>query len=166
MSAPQTPIHGAAVAVALDPDGPLEGALILGPSGCGKSALALSLIEACPWGRTALVADDVVVAVRRGDAIIARAPQGIAGVIEIRGFGPARARAVSESRLIAAFELSLSPERLPEPKIWTLGDARGLSLWPFHPGGDAPARMRAILRSVLGGQIDWRAHHSESASAS
>lgn len=160
----ETQIHGAAVAVALDWDGPLAGALILGPSGSGKSALALSLIETCPFRRTALVADDVVLAATRGGSVFARAPEKIAGLIEIRGFGPARARAVPESRLLAAFDLGHSPERLPDTQAMAVGDNGSLPLWRFQGDGDAPARLRAILRSVLGGQMHWRAHHSESIS--
>jgi HPr kinase/phosphorylase len=155
-------IHGAAVAVAFDWDGPLAGALIVGRSGSGKSALAVSLIEACPWRRTALVADDVVLASRRGEAIFASAPERLAGLIEIRGFGPARVRAVFEARLVAAFDLSLPPERLPEPRSMAVGEGARLPLWPFHADGDSPSRLRAIVRSVLGRQLKQRAHDSES----
>lgn len=165
MTNPDAQIHGVAIAVALDWDGPLAGALIVGPSGGGKSALALSLIESCPWRRTALVADDIVLATFRERALWARAPAALAGLIEIRGFGPARIRTVCEARLCAAFDLGVPSERLPEPSMKQFGANASLPLWPFAPGGDAPSRLRAILRSVLGGQTPWRAHHSESASS-
>lgn len=144
-------IHGVAVAVAVDPDGPLAGALLLGPPGAGKSALALSLIEACPYGRTALVADDVVVISTEGGAVFARAPEKIRGLIELRGYGPARVRAAPRTRLVAAFEIAGDVPRLPQPVTRRFGGAE-VPAWPFAREGDAPARIRLILRSILGGQ--------------
>lgn len=67
------------------------GVLIRGASGAGKSALALQLIEASrARGRFAtLVADDRVwLSVLHGRPI-ARVPEPIAGLVEIRGYGPA-----------------------------------------------------------------------------
>ena len=69
--------HASAVAL----DG--QGVLILGPSGSGKSSLALQLI-----GQGAvLIGDDQIVLTRQGDAVMAAAPAGIAGLIEARGVG-------------------------------------------------------------------------------
>jgi len=144
--------HGVAVAVAVDPDGPLAGALLLGPSASGKSALALRLIEECPWRRTALVADDAVLLKGEGGRIIARAPERIAGLIEVRGFGPARVRRLEAAPMLAAFDLSAPESRLPEPAMREYAPGIALALWPFRAGEGGPARLRAALRSILGGQ--------------
>jgi HPr kinase/phosphorylase len=97
-------VHGSAVALAG------RGVLILGASGAGKSALALRLI-----GRgAALVADDRVVLERRGAALVARAPEPLAGMIEARGLGILRAPAVPEAPLALAVDLDATPAaRMP-----------------------------------------------------
>lgn len=64
--------------------------LIRGPSGSGKSRLALALIAAAesgllPFAR--LVADDRVHLLAAHGRLIARAPEPVAGRIEVRGFG-------------------------------------------------------------------------------
>jgi HPr kinase/phosphorylase len=148
----ETLIHGVAVAVAVDPDGPLAGALLIAPSGCGKSALALALIETCPWRRSALVADDAVILSTEAGAIVARAPEPIAGLIEIRGFGPVRVRAVERARIVAGFDLAAPASRLPETEARAFSDQITLALWPFQPGASGAIRLRAALRSILGGQ--------------
>src|SRR5262245_61986603 len=70
-------VHGSAVAWGG------RGLLILGASGRGKSALALALTAT----GAALVADDRVEIVRRGRALVARAPAALAGLVEARGIG-------------------------------------------------------------------------------
>ena len=106
-----TILHGAAVAIAG------RGVLILGASGAGKSALALALI-----GRGAsLVADDRVILERRGDAVIARAPEPLAGLIEARGFGLLRLPAMPEAALALAVDLDRPPAaRMPQSVTITL----------------------------------------------
>jgi HPr kinase/phosphorylase len=64
--------------------------LIRGPSGIGKSSLALALLNAAragilPPGR--LVADDRVHLSAANGRLLARAPEKLAGRIEIRGLG-------------------------------------------------------------------------------
>lgn len=145
-------IHATALALAVDPDGPLAGVLLLGASGAGKSRLALAAIETCPWRRTALIADDAVSAWGEGGAVQARAPARIAGLIEVRGFGPVPVRSVEKARLVAAFDLAASPARLPEPAAYALGEGLALPLFPFFPGEDGPVRLRVAVRSILGGQ--------------
>src|SRR5882757_5718665 len=72
-----------------------RGVLLLGPSGSGKSDLALRLIDE---GAT-LVADDRTILFVKDDALHARAPASIRGMLEIRGLGivalPARAQVKS-----------------------------------------------------------------------
>ncbi len=160
-------IHGVAVGVAIDPDGPLVGALLLGASGAGKSALALALIENCRWARTALIADDAVYVSAFKGALWARAPARIKGLLEIRGFGPVPVRTTSKCALTAGFDLSRAPERLPEPPLRAIsGQAVKLPVWPFLGTVDGAARVRLILRSILGGQTPWRAHDSDDSKTS
>lgn len=144
-------IHAVALALAVDLDGPLAGALLLGPSGAGKSELALSLIEACPYRRSALVADDVVVLEAREGALFARPRERMSGLIEMRGFGPVRLRALAEARLIAAFDIVEDAPRLPEPASRRFGGVE-IPAWPFVLTAAAPARFRLAMRSILGGQ--------------
>jgi serine kinase of HPr protein (carbohydrate metabolism regulator) len=67
-----------------------RGVLLTGPSGAGKTTLALALVRrAAMAGRFArFVADDQLFLERAGTSIVARAPAAIAGLVEIRGFGP------------------------------------------------------------------------------
>jgi serine kinase of HPr protein (carbohydrate metabolism regulator) len=65
------------------------GVLLRGPSGAGKSVLALSLLDR--WegrGLSAfLVSDDRVDLVQTGRELSMRAPENLAGLIELRGRG-------------------------------------------------------------------------------
>jgi HPr kinase/phosphorylase len=99
-------VHGSAVALGG------RGLLILGKSGAGKSALALALI-----GRgAALVADDRVVLERRGRALVARAPEALAGLIEARGVGLLRVVPAPEVPILLAVDLDRPPAaRMPQP---------------------------------------------------
>lgn len=168
MSSTEELIHGVAVAVAVDPDGPLAGALILGPSGAGKSALAFSLLETCRWRRTALVADDAVFVSAQNGAIRARAPQRIKGLLEVRGVGPVAVRTGPSTMLIAGFDLGAAPPRLPEPDRRTFAGCGDLALpvWPFAAAPEAASRVRLVLRSVLGGQSPDCAHDRNDSKAS
>jgi HPr kinase/phosphorylase len=104
----KTRIHGTCVAR----DG--DGVLILGPSGAGKSDLALRLI-----GRGfGLVADDQV-DVTDG---IARAPEALAGLLEVRGLGIVRLPHLAWAKIKLVITLTDQIDRLPEPEIHqTLG---------------------------------------------
>ena len=96
-----------ASAVALDP---ARGVLILGPSGAGKSALALELMALGAW----LVADDRVDLRVLDGALIASAPEAIAGRIEARGIGILAAEPLASARIALAVDLSQDEaERLP-----------------------------------------------------
>jgi len=68
-----------------------KGVLITGPSGSGKSMLALKLLasgkEAGLFAR--LVSDDQVLLSACSGRVIGTAPTPIAGLIEVRGVGPA-----------------------------------------------------------------------------
>ena len=68
------------------------GLLIRGESGSGKSAAALAMLDAAAESGlfAALVADDRVFLSQRSGRIVARAPEAIAGLIEMRGLGIVR----------------------------------------------------------------------------
>jgi HPr kinase/phosphorylase len=98
-------VHGSVVALAG------RGILILGASGSGKSALALALV-----GRGAgLVADDRAEIVRRGRALVARAPSAITGLVEVRGIGILPLPAAPEAVLAVVVDLDRAPSaRMPQ----------------------------------------------------
>jgi HPr kinase/phosphorylase len=85
------------------------GVVLVGAS--GKSDLALRLID----GGARLVADDRVMIERRGDRLVARPPDAIAGLIEVRGLGIMRIGycPASELGLVVGLGGERS-ERLPE----------------------------------------------------
>ncbi len=98
-------VHGTAVAFAG------RGLLILGASGSGKSRLALALIGA----GAGLVADDRVAILRRGEALVVRAPEAIAGLVEARGVGILPLPAVPEAVLTLVVDLDRAPAaRMPQ----------------------------------------------------
>jgi hypothetical protein len=151
-SPPSAFLHATAIAVAVDPDGPLAGALLLGPSGSGKSLLALAAIECCPFRRTALVADDQVFFAANGEAT---AHKSLKGRIEVRGYGPACIRALDRTTIIAAFDLGAAAERVPQPQIRKLAPGLSVPIYPFlWTGAETAAahRLRLIVRQVLCGQ--------------
>jgi serine kinase of HPr protein (carbohydrate metabolism regulator) len=82
--APAPTVHASAVLVGA------HALLIRGPAGSGKSRLALRLIEAAesgvlPFAR--LVADDRLRLEPWHGRLLARAPEELAGLIEVRGLG-------------------------------------------------------------------------------
>lgn len=151
-----TIIQATVAAVAVDPDGPLVGLAIIGPSNSGKSSLALSLVHGCPFGRSALVADDVALVAQADDALIARAPAQLKGLIEIRGFGPARVKTAQSVNLVLALDLTDGPERTPEPGAFCpIDGCRPTPILPFRWKGHeaiAPIRARQMLSAILDGQ--------------
>ncbi len=50
------------------------------------------------------------------DALIARAPPAIAGLIEARGIGLLRAQAASETPVVLAVDLRAATDRTPAPQ--------------------------------------------------
>lgn len=65
------------------------GLLIAGPSGSGKSTLAMTLLrEASPAQLARLVSDDQVLVENRNGRLVCRAPDAIAGLAEVFGYGP------------------------------------------------------------------------------
>jgi len=125
-----------------------KGVLLRGPSGSGKSDLALRLID----GGARLVADDRTNLALRDDAVIATAPDEIAGKMEVRGLGIVAVDSLPETALALVADLvdPANIERIPKPASVEL---QGLSLplirlAPFE--ASAPAMLRAALNSLAG----------------
>lgn len=101
-----------------------RGVLIRGPSGSGKTSLAIELLfrcRACDIAST-LVADDYVFLATDNESgeLVATAPERIAGLIELRGFGVTRvgeARHKPQTRLALAVSLvpAAEAERVADP---------------------------------------------------
>jgi HPr kinase/phosphorylase len=95
-------IHGSCVAR----DG--AGVLIVGASGAGKSDLTLRLL-----GRGFILVADDQVEISHG---LARAPEALAGRLEVRGLGIVRLPYISNVKLNVVIALTAEPERLPAPE--------------------------------------------------
>lgn len=108
------PVAATTVAVALTAEGPLFGVSLIGPSGAGKTRLALSLMERCRFGRTALVADDVTLFRAANGALHATAPSRLAGQAELRGTAIVPVPALPQVIVEAALDLAPAPSRLPD----------------------------------------------------
>lgn len=133
--------------IALRCGGRWRGALIEGPSGVGKSDLALRALAA----GFRLVADDRVVVFASGGRVYGKAPESLAGLMEIRGLGivAAPAIAVAEVTLvITCLDAPKAVERLPEPRFTTIAglDVPVFDLWPLEPA--APAKIRRMLEHL------------------
>ena len=130
-------LHASCVAL----DG--RGVLILGRSGSGKSTLALQLMAL----GADLVADDRTEVTREGDALIARCPSALVGLIEARGVGILRATTVEAANLALAVDLDATETvRLPPLRHFTvLGTALDLVLG--QQGGHFPAVILHYLKA-------------------
>lgn len=110
------PLNIHASCVALSVDGVWCGVLLRGPSGAGKSDLAIRLIES----GARLVADDRTDLVPEGDALMARPPMVLAGLIEARGVGILRLHA---DQLLATAPVRLIVDLVPAPAIERMPEA-------------------------------------------
>jgi serine kinase of HPr protein (carbohydrate metabolism regulator) len=128
-------VHGTAVLVGA------HGVLIRGGPGTGKSMLALALIER----GARLIADDRVSLSACHGRVVASAPAGIAGLIELRGRGviavPHERSGVI--RLIADIVSDEELERMPEANQLTAA-----LLEIALPRQPVPARTEPALRLI------------------
>ncbi len=116
------------------------GVILLGPSGCGKSDLVLQLLE-CGF---VLVADDRV-DIENG---IARPPDALAGLLEVRGLGILRLDYAPSACLALAVTLERPAQRLPEPADHpSLGVPH---IWVDPRGASAATRIRCALDCAEG----------------
>lgn len=135
-------IHGTCVKIGE------SGVLLRGESGAGKSDLALRLIDQ----GALLVSDDQVELSPSGQILIARAPERIAGMIEVRGVGLFRLPyRDAPLRLIVDLVSANRPlERLPEIAKETILDVSiprfDLNPWEMS----AMAKVRMALLAAMG----------------
>jgi len=124
-----------------------RGALIEGPSGIGKSDLALRALDA----GFRLVADDRVAVFAAGGHLYGKAPEALAGLIEVRGLGVIDAGALPFCQVALVVRCVGDPaavERLPDPRSIAI---QGVSvpvfdLWPREPA--APAKIGRMMQSL------------------
>jgi serine kinase of HPr protein (carbohydrate metabolism regulator) len=91
-------------------NGPWRGVLVEGAAGAGKSDLALRALSE----GFRLVADDRVLIWRSGDRLYGRAPETLAGLLELRGLGVVRIEALPFCEIVLVVRAG-EPERLPDP---------------------------------------------------
>jgi len=145
VTGPAETIHAGAVRVGR------HGVLVLGAPGSGKSSLLLALIED-PRQDAILVADDRVV-LSASDVLVARAPDVLAGLMEVRGVGIVRRPFVPESVIDLVVELRPIGDcpRLPDGED-RLAVLAGIALPRLIlPSGchDAALRVRTALSAWL-----------------
>jgi serine kinase of HPr protein (carbohydrate metabolism regulator) len=101
-----------------------RGILIVGASGAGKTALALAMVDrfSTPGRLCRLVGDDRLLVSVHAGRLVCRAPEAIAGLVEVFGIGP-RPIAV-EPAMVADLVIRLVPaaaaERLQADAVETI----------------------------------------------
>ena len=124
------------------------GLLIRGPSGIGKSDLALRLIDT----GASLVADDRVDLMISNNDVVARAPETLAGLLEVRGLGVLRFPFFDATIIHLVVDLANPKDvaRLPERSITDLVgmDRPAVTLNPFE--ASAVTKVRLALELTLG----------------
>jgi len=119
------------------------GVLLLGPSGAGKSDLALRLLDR----GFALVADDRVEIVDG----TAQPPDGLAGMLEVRGLGILRLPHLAATRLALVVQLGATGDRLPAPDRYAALDLPMIRL--AAEAASAAQRVELALDCALGVHI-------------
>lgn len=136
---------------------PEAGVLLLGDSGAGKSDLALRLIE----GGAVLVSDDQTELYAEDACLMARAPERLAGLLEIRGVGILPMPRAESARVALCVMLEPSPvARLPEPAFYELPqelalrhDIRIPLLRIDSRQSSAPAKIAAAVTGYANGKF-------------
>lgn len=123
--------------------------LLRGPSGAGKSDLALRLVDE----GARLVADDRVDLMPDGrGGLVARCPQPIAGLLEVRGLGVLPVPAMDAAPVALIVDLGEGEaERLPDPGFDIIADVAlpRIRLNPFHVS--SPAKLRLAMAALARG---------------
>ena len=124
------------------------GLIIRGPSGAGKSDLALRLIDR----GARLVADDRVDLLVSDNGVIARAPEILAGLLEVRGLGILRVPVLEATvvRLVVKLVNHKNVPRLSDRRMTNLigMDVPTVTLDPFETS--AVPKVRLALELTLG----------------
>ena len=114
----------------------------VGPSRSGKSGLAAQAVRL----GAKLVADDLCLVARRGDAVVVSCPAGHEGRLELRGIGLVTVPAGAPAPLAGVWSIEASPARLPEDAtVDVLGVPIPLLRHPASP--DAAAKALVWLAS-------------------
>lgn len=124
------------------------GVLFRGPTGCGKSDLALRLIE----GGARLIADDYTELSSESAILMARAPETIRDLLEVRGIGILKIGGALQAELGVVIDLVTADqvERLPEDESIELLGIR-VPLFRLAPlEASSPAKVRLVVRRVKG----------------
>lgn len=146
-------VHGVAVSLAIDEDGPLFGVLIVGKSGAGKSRLAVAAVHQCPYRRTRLVADDRVNLSVENGSWYAAPPEALKGRIEVRGVGVVACPSLARTALDLVIDLDAPVDRIPDHQTYTPSDFESranlspsqlLPLLPFD-GADPLASTTLVI---------------------
>lgn len=148
-------IHATAIVVGQ------RGLLFTGPSGSGKSMLAFACMVAArrAGAPAALIADDQVFVSCCGDRIVARRPDTIAGLIELRGSGIVEVESVPEAALDLAISVISLPEseRLPPANekftVAGIGELPMIRIWRNAP---EPLAFIAALFPRFRSEIPFR----------
>ena len=144
-AAPDT-IHASAVAVGE------RGILIRGSSGSGKSALALALIDD-PRLDARLIGDDRLILSDGENGVVARPPEAIAGLIEVRGVGIVTLPYVAEASIALVVDLlpaAECPRHPDEAERTTLLLGRPVPRLALPIGAnDGPLRVRMALQAWI-----------------
>ncbi len=152
MVADPATVHASAVLV-----GP-RAVLIRGPSASGKSRLALELLlEAARAGAlrfARLVADDRVYLEAVSGRLLARSPEALAGLIEVRGVGVLRTAHEACGVIGLVVDLAApDAERLPN------ADTRRTEISGIHlprlPVAKDSAALPAVLAVLTSAKNDW-----------
>jgi HPr kinase/phosphorylase len=115
--------------------------LLLGPPGSGKSDFTLRLLR----HGFILVADDQVII---EDDLSVRAPESLAGVLEVRGLGLFRLPFLHTATLRLAITLGREAERLPVPRCHAVLGVPEITLDPAL--ASAPERAALALEAACG----------------
>jgi hypothetical protein len=134
-----------------------RGVLILGESGQGKSDLLLRLMDE----GARLVADDRTELYAAKGRLLARAPQSIAGLMEVRGLGIVAQPFVKSAPVALAIWLGAPKApaaRLPEPAFYALPEGLGLAkpvplIVLDGQAASAPGRIRLALKTFAKGLL-------------
>jgi HPr kinase/phosphorylase len=125
--------------------------LVRGPAGSGKSRLTLALLDCAragiiPFAR--LVADDRVYLEAVNGRLLARAPDALAGLIEVRGLGLRRLPSEPVARVGLVVDLAADDDdRLPPAQLVTI-EGVAIPRLAVASGSDPLPRVVAALTSA------------------
>lgn len=134
------------------------GVLLRGPSGSGKSDLALRLL-ADGW---TLIADDRVILTVAGTRLVARGPDALRGMLEVRGIGIVRlttgewASAADVQLVVDLVASADDVPRMPEPQFFSHSgiERPAMKLYPFQTSAGARLRLALSILSEPGKRVE------------